>query len=239
MLRLRSAVFDVLFSLSVGVFSTLIVLSWPLPLPAREMVARWWGRVVLFLLRVICRIHYRVEGRENLPEGPAVILSKHQSTWETMAYRAIFPMQLSWVVKKSLLRIPFYGWALKALEEIGIDRDAGREALRQIERLGAEHIRAGRWVVIFPEGTRVPYGEVGRYAQGGARLANVAAVPVVPIAVDSGRCWPHRERLRYPGTITVRIGPPIDAAALGPARTTQAVRDWIEGEMQALAHHQA
>jgi len=96
LLRLRSLVFDLLFSLSVGVFSTLIVLSWPLPLPAREMVARWWGRVVLFLLRILCGIRYRVEGRENLPEGPAVILSKHQSAWETMAFRALFPMQLSW-----------------------------------------------------------------------------------------------------------------------------------------------
>jgi len=235
LLRIRSALFSALFSLSVGIFSTLIILSWPLPLPARERVARWWGRVVLFLLRAICGIRYRVEGMENLPPGPAVILSKHQSTWETMAFRAIFPMQLSWVVKESLLNVPFYGWALRALDEIGIDRDAGREALRQIERRGAEHIRAGRWVVIFPEGTRVPYGETGRYAQGGARLANVAGVPVVPVAVDSGRCWPHRDPLRYPGTITVRIGPPIEASELGPARTTQAVRDWIEGEMQALA----
>lgn len=239
MLRFRSALFSTLFSLSVGIFSTLILLCWPLPLSARERVARWWGRTVLFLLRVICGIRYRVEGMENLPEGPAVILSKHQSAWETMAFRAIFPMQLSWVIKDSLLRVPFYGWALRALEEIGIDRDAGREALRQIERRGAEHIRAGRWVVIFPEGTRMPYGEAGRYAQGGARLASVAGVPVVPVALDSGRCWPHRDPQRYPGTITVRIGPPIDSTGQSPARVTQQARDWIEAEMQVLAQTRA
>lgn len=234
MLRVRSALFDLLFSLSTFVFSTLILLAWPLPLAARERVARWWGRLVLGMLRWICGIRYRVEGLENLPDGPAVLLAKHQSTWETVAFRALLPMQLSWVVKKSLLDVPFYGWALRALEEIGIDRDAGREALRQIERRGSEHLRAGRWVVIFPEGTRVPFGEIGRYAQGGARLANVAGVPVVPVAVDSGRCWPHRDRLRYPGTITLRIGPPIDTTDQSPARVTQATRDWIEGEMRKL-----
>lgn len=234
MLRVRSALFGSLIALSTIVFSTLIVISWPLPLSAREVLARAWARSTLWLLRAICGVHYRVEGLENLPAGPAVILSKHQSAWETIAFRALFPMQLSWVVKKQLFRLPFYGWALKALEEIGIDRDAGREALRQIEQFGAKHLRKGRSVVIFPEGTRVPWGETGKYAQGGARLASVAGVPIVPVAVNSGRCWPNGDWLRYPGTITVRIGEPIETAGQSPALLTRAARDWIEEQMQAL-----
>lgn len=231
---LRSILFQFVFGLVTAIFALLILLTWPFPLSVREMVARAWCRLVLATLRVVCSVRYRVEGLDNLPRGPAVILSKHQSTWETIAFRPIFPVQLSWVIKKSLFRVPFYGWALKALEEIGIDRDAGREALRQIERLGSAHLRAGRWVVIFPEGTRTPWGEPGRYAQGGARLACATGAPVVPVAVDSGRCWPAGDWRRYPGTITVSIGPAIDTEGRNPAEVTRTTRDWIEDRMQAL-----
>lgn len=236
LVAVRSVVFYLFFFFSTAVFALLVLLVWPLPLAVREAVARTWCRFVLVLLRIVCGVRYRVEGFGNLPPGPAVILSKHQSTWETIAYRPIFPMQLSWVIKKSLFRIPFYGWALKALEEIGIDREAGREALRQIERHGLEHLQACRWVVIFPEGTRTRPGESGKYAQGGARLACAGAVPVVPVAVDSGHCWPADGWRKHPGTITVSIGPPIETAGRGPAEVTRLVRDWIEARMQALGH---
>lgn len=228
LVAVRSIVFHLVFLPSTAVFALLVLLAWPLPLSAREAVARTWCRFILVLLRVVCGVRYRVEGLEHLPPSPAVILSKHQSTWETIAYRAILPLRLSWVIKKSLFRIPFYGWALKALEEIGIDREAGREALRQIERFGLEHLRAGRWVVIFPEGTRTRPGESSKYAQGGARLACAAGVPVLPIAVDSGYCWPADGWRRYPGTITVTIGPAIDTTGRNPAEITRMARDWIE-----------
>lgn len=231
LVAVRSIVFHLVFLPSTVVFALLVLLAWPLPLSAREAVARTWCRFVLLLLRSVCGVHYRVEGFEHLPSRPAVILSKHQSAWETIAYRPIFPMQLSWVIKKSLFRVPFYGWALKALEEIGIDRDAGREALRQIERFGLEHLRAGRWVVIFPEGTRTRPGESGKYAQGGARLACAAGAPIVPVAVDSGHCWPADDWRRYPGTITVHIGPAIETAGGNPAEITRTARDWIEARM--------
>ncbi len=230
----RSILFQAVFAPATALFAVAVLATWPLPLSAREAVARTWCRLVLALLRVICGVRHRVEGLDDLPPGPAVILSKHQSAWETIAYRAIFPLRLSWVMKKSLFRIPFYGWALRALEEIGIDRDAGREALRQIERFGAAHLRAGRWVVIFPEGRRVTPGEAGKYAQGGARLACAAGVPVVPVAVDSGRCWPFPGWRKYPGTITVRVGPAIATEGRGPAEVTRLTRDWIEREMQEL-----
>ena len=230
----RSILFQALFAPATALFALLVLAAWPLPLSARESVARAWCRLVLVLLRVVCGVRCRVEGLERLPAGPAVILSKHESAWETIAYRAIFPVRMSWVMKKSLFRIPFYGWALRALEEIGIEQEGGREALRQVERYGAAHLQAGRWVVIFPEGRRVQPGKEGKYLPGGARLACAAGVPVVPVAVDSGRCWPYPGWRKYPGTITVRIGAPIDTTGRGPAEITRATRDWIEREMQAL-----
>ena len=230
----RSALFQALFAPATALFALPVLAAWPLPLSARESAARAWCRFVLLLLRAVCGVRYRVEGLERLPPGPAVILSKHESAWETIAFRAVFPLQLSWVMKKSLFRIPFYGWALRALEEIGIEQEGGREALRQVERFGSAHLRAGRWVVIFPEGRRVMPGEVGKYAQGGARLACAAGVPVVPVAVDSGHCWPYGDWRKYPGTITVRIGAPIPTEGRSPAEVTRLTRDWIEAEMQSL-----
>ena len=230
----RTVLFYVGLALVTPPFALLVMLCWPLPYAVREGVARIWCRAVLLVLRVSCGVCHRVEGLEHVPAGAAVLLSKHQSAWETIAYRTIFPAHLSWVIKRSLFRIPFYGWSLKALEEIGIDRASGREALREVEEKGTAHIRAGRWVVVFPEGTRVAPGEAGRYAQGGARLAIAAAVPVVPVAVNSGRCWPNNDWRKRPGTITVRIGPPIDTAGKSAAALNREARDWIEQAMQEL-----
>lgn len=210
------------------VFALLVIALRPLPYGMREATARLWCRCVLAWLRITCGVHHRVVGRERLPDGPAVILSKHQSAWETIAFRTIFPARLSWVVKRSLFRIPFYGWALKALEEIGIDRNAGRDALRQLEREGERHLQAGRWVVIFPEGTRVPVGETASHASGGARLACRCGVPVVPVTLDSGMCWPPGEWRKYPGTIELEIGPAIDTTGRGASEVSRLARRWIE-----------
>lgn len=224
----RSVIFYAGFGVITPVFALLVLLFWPLPYGLRESTARVWCRCVLAWLRLTCGVRHRVCGREYLPEKPAVILSNHQSTWETIAFRTIFPARLSWIIKRSLFRIPFYGWSLKALEEIGIDRDAGREALRQIEQEGSRHLAAGRWVVVFPEGTRMAPDESGRYGQGGARLANAAGVPVVPVALDSGRCWPNDDWRKYPGTITIEIGPAIETEGRSTAEVNRLTRDWIE-----------
>ena len=234
LIALRSAAFLLGLGVLTPILSLLIILAWPLPFAYRERIARGWCRSVLGWLRLTCGIRHRVEGEENLPDRPAVILSKHQSAWETIAFRTFFPAHLSWVVKRSLFRIPFYGWALKALQEIGIDRAAGREALRQLEEEGARHLASGRWVVVFPEGTRVAPGEAGKYAQGGARLAEAASAPVVPVALDSGRCWPRTDWRKYPGTITVAIGPLIETADKSPAAVNREARDWIEARVAEL-----
>ena len=233
-----TAVRSVLFYIGLGVATPLFALpllaAWPLPFGVRETIARGWCRTVLAWLRITCGIRHRVEGLEHLPRRPAVILSKHQSAWETIAYRTLFPAHLSWVLKRSLFRIPFYGWSLKALEEIGIDRGSGREALRQVEERGQSHLTANRWVVVFPEGTRVAPGETGKYAQGGARLAVAAGAPVVPVALNSGRCWGRDDWRKFPGTITVRIGPIIETEGKSAAVVNREARDWIEAQQGEL-----
>jgi 1-acyl-sn-glycerol-3-phosphate acyltransferase len=229
---------SVLFYLGLGVVTPLFALpllaAWPLPFWVREGIARGWCLTVLAWLRWTCGVRHRVEGLDNLPTGPAVILSKHQSAWETIAFRTVFPAHLSWVLKRVLFRIPFYGWSLKALEEIGIDRGSAREALRQVETKGQAHLADGRWVVVFPEGTRMPPGEAGKYAAGGARLAVAANVPVVPVALNSGRCWPKSDWRKYPGTITLRIGPSIGSDGLSAAEVNRRTRDWIETQQAEL-----
>ncbi len=197
----------------------------------REGTARLWCRASLLWLRVCCGVRHRVIGLENLPPGTAVVMSNHQSAWETIAYRTIFPARLSWVVKRELLRVPFYGMALKALEEISVGGQSPREAMREVEEHGGKHIRAGRWVVIFPEGMRVRHGELGRFLQGGARLSCANGVPAVPVAVDSGYCWPTQDWRKWPGQITVRIGPPIATAQRSPAEVSRLVREWIAEEL--------
>ncbi|MCG5541879.1 MULTISPECIES: lysophospholipid acyltransferase family protein [unclassified Halorhodospira] len=228
---LRSALFFAGFFAITPPFALLIFAFWRLPYGVREDTARLWCRANLLWLRVCCGVRYRVIGLEHLPPGPAVVMSNHQSAWETIAYRTIFPTRLAWVVKRELFRLPFYGMALKALEEIGVGEQSPREAMREVEEHGSTHIRAGRWVVIFPEGMRVRHGELGRFLQGGARLACANGVPVVPVAVDSGYCWPTQDWRKRPGLITVRIGPPIATTQRSPAEVNRLVWDWIAGEL--------
>jgi 1-acyl-sn-glycerol-3-phosphate acyltransferase len=180
-------------------------------------------------------IRYRVEGLEHLPSGSAVILAKHQSAWETIAFQQIFP-PLSFVLKRNLLYIPFFGWGLALFSPIAIDRAAGREALRQIEEQGRRRLQQGFWVLIFPEGTRMPPGVQGKYQIGGAWLAAKAGAPVVPVAHNAGEVWPKNALLKRPGTITVRIGPPIATAGRKPAEVLAETEAWIETEMKRLPH---
>ncbi len=163
----------------------------------------------MFLLKHLCGLDYRVEGREHLPGGAAIILSKHQSAWETIAFQEIFPPQ-TWVLKRELMWIPLFGWALALLRPIAIDRSAGRKAIEQVIEQGRERLQSGIWVVVFPEGTRVAPGTRKRYGMGGAVLAAETGYPVVPVAHNAGSFWPRRGFLKRPGTVRVVIGPVID-----------------------------
>ncbi len=233
MIFLRSLIFLLVKAVMTIPFSLITLMTFPLPAMLRYRVISQWSWIVTWLTRVIVGIRYRVEGLENLPAGSAVILSKHQSAWETIVFQQIFP-PLSFVLKKNLLYIPFFGWGLALFSPIAIDRGAGREALKQIEAQGKERLKSGFWVLIFPEGTRVAPGESGKFQIGGAWLAVKAGVPVVPVAHNAGRFWPKNGFRKYPGEIVVKIGAPIPTEGRKAAQVLAESETWIEQAMRDL-----
>ena len=235
MIALRSGLFALALALVTPPYALLALASAPLPRHARYRVISGWSKIMLWLLRHLCSVRWRVEGREHLPRRPAVILSKHQSAWETLAFQSIFPPQVH-VLKRELLWIPFFGWGLALMSPIAIDRARGIAAMRQIARKGKERLAQGFWVVIFPEGTRVAPGAKRKYQLGGAWLAAHAGAPVVPVAHNAGRVWPRKSFLKYPGRITVRIGPAIESAGRDPEAINALAEEWIESQQEELDH---
>ncbi len=230
---IRSLIFAVLQTLLTIVFSVVALFSFPFSAFARYRLITGYNRAVMGLARGVLGIRYVVEGREHLPDRPAIILAKHQSAWETVAFLLLFP-PVSPVIKQELLRVPFFGWGFRLLNPIAIDRSAGREALKQIVRQGKEKLAQGFWVLVFPEGTRVAPGEKGRYGIGGSWLAVEAGAPVVPVAHNAGEVWPKNAFIKRPGTVTVRIGPALETAGKTAAELTREVEAWIETEMARL-----
>ncbi len=231
-MAIRSLLFTIVFIPSVVLWGTLISLSFPLSFHARFRLVNVWVHLMLFWLRVTCGIRHEVTGLENLPaEGqPAIVMAKHQSTWETIAFQAIFP-PLVWVLKQELLKLPFFGWGLQMLKSIAIDRSAGRKAVVQVVKQGIDRLQMGLWVVIFPEGTRVAPGRRGRYKLGGAMLAAKSGYPVVPVAHNAGEHWPKRMFKKRPGVIRVSIGPIIETEGRKADEILSEVENWIESEM--------
>lgn len=234
MILVRSLIFFVLMTLVVVVFGVLLTLLGWLPTGWKEAIANTWADVTLWLLKVVCRLDYRVEGRENLPEGGVIIMAKHQSAWETIALRSIVRGRQSWVLKRELMWLPVFGWALAVLRPIAIDRSAGRRAVGKVVEQGKRYLEQGRRVMIFPEGTRTAPGVPGRYGKGGAILAEHTGMPVIPVAHNAGVFWKRRGILKYPGTIEVRIGPPIATTGRKATAIIRDVEAWIEGEMKKL-----
>ncbi len=233
---LRSTLFA-LFQVAVTLpYSFVALATFPLKAPARYRVISSWSRLMLLAAEKICGIRYCVLGAERLPPPPYIVLAKHQSTWETLAFQSIFPPQV-WVVKRELLWIPFFGWGLAMLAPIAIDRASKQRALRQMLEQARDRLARGFCIVIFPEGTRVPPGARGVYQPGGAWLAAKTATPVVPVAHNSGELWRRNAFLKRPGTITVSIGAPIETRDLEPEALNRRVEDWIEGEMQRIGRH--
>jgi 1-acyl-sn-glycerol-3-phosphate acyltransferase len=192
-----------------------------------------YNHLVIWLARWVLGIRYVVEGREHLPQQPAIILAKHQSAWETVAFLCLFP-PVSPVIKQELLKVPFFGWGFRLLSPIAIDRSAGREALKQIVSQGRDKLAQGFWVLVFPEGTRVAPGEKGKYGIGGGWLAAETGAPIVPIAHNAGEVWPKNAFVKRGGLVTVRIGPVIDSTGKSAAELTRAAEAWIETEMTRL-----
>lgn len=233
---IRSALYLLLATLLTAPFGLLVTLAVVFPMRVRFALIALWRAGFMALCKYVLGLDYQVIGRENIPATPSVILSKHQSAWETVSLQEIFP-PLVFVLKKSLLMIPFLGWAFAAVKMISIDRGAGRDALRQVVRQGCERLRAGYWVVIFPEGTRIAPGERRRFKTGGAHLAVKAGAAAVPVAHNAGEYWARNAFVKKPGKITVSIGPAIDTRGKSADEVTALAEAWIENEMRRLSPH--
>jgi 1-acyl-sn-glycerol-3-phosphate acyltransferase len=229
----RSVLFAIALIIVTPPYALIALASAPLPRMMRYRIISGWSRLIVWLARIILGIEWRVEGRENLPSRPAVILAKHQSAWETLAFQHIFPPQVH-VLKRELLWIPFFGWGLALMSPIAIDRRRGVAALRSIARRGQKRLEQGFWVVVFPEGTRVAPGESRDYQPGGAWLAAASGAPVVPVAHNAGLYWPRNAFLKRAGTVTIRIGPSIDSTKCDPLTINAMAKEWIEEQQKAL-----
>jgi 1-acyl-sn-glycerol-3-phosphate acyltransferase len=198
-----------------------------------------WLQVAVSGARWICGVRHRIQGMENLPSAAqaraaVILVSKHQSTFETFAYPTIMPHPMAYVFKRELLYVPFFGWAMSRLDMIHIDRSKHAEAWNRVAEQGRRLAEEGIWVIMFPEGTRIPRGERGRYKTGATRLAVDTGVPIVPIAVTSARCWPRRSFLLRPGVVDVSIGRPIPVDGRDPESLMREAEAWIESEMRRL-----
>jgi 1-acyl-sn-glycerol-3-phosphate acyltransferase len=225
---LASLFFTIFLFLWTGCYAVMFVIVGAfMPFRARAMMARGWGRVLLVVLRLTCRLDYRIEGRERLPPGNHIALLKHSSSWETFAQVVLLPDQV-WVLKRELTWVPFLGWALRFMRAIAVDRGAGGAAVRSVLVQGKSRLAEGPWVVIFPEGTRMAPGQTRRYGISGALLAAENNRFIVPVAHDAGYYWPRRGLYKKPGTIRVVIGPPIVAAGRDAREVNAEAQNWIE-----------
>jgi len=238
--------FYALRSLLHLLFMAITVVPWALavllaaPFVSRTRVYRMcaaWLATSVWAGGWLLGIRNRVTGWEHLPQGsldPAVLLVKHQSVWETFSLPALMPHPLAFVFKKELLYIPFFGWAMWRMDMIHIDRAQRNQAFAKVVQQGRRLLNAGTWVIMFPEGTRIARGQAGQYKSGGTRLAVQTGVPVIPIAVNSARCWPAKAFIKRPGVVDISIGPPIASAGRDPEELMREVQDWIEAEMRRL-----
>lgn len=231
----RSILFALFQSVVTAIYAVLVLLAFWVPRLPRFKFITGWCALNLAGARWICGIRHRVIGRENIPPrgAPHIVMSKHSSTWETLALNFLFP-PLAFVAKKELLSIPFFGWAFKLASPIVIDRKAGKDAMQQIVEQGRERIEQGFWIVVYPEGTRIRAGKRAHYKTGGARLAIALDIPIVPVAHNAGYLWPKGILGKRAGTVTVSIGPPISPEGRDMQRLTNEVESWIENEVARL-----
>lgn len=229
----RSLLFAIALVVLTPPYSIVALATFPLPPLARYRIIAGWSRAVIWLAKTVAGIRYRVEGLERLPKRPAIILSKHQSAWETLAFQTIFPPQVL-VLKRELLWIPFFGWGLALMSPIAIDRSRGVRALKRMAEQGAARLSQGFWIAIFPEGTRVAPGLRGTYHAGGAWLAVRTGAPVVPVAHNAGLYWGRKAFLKRPGEVTVVVGEPISPQGLMPEQLNKQVEGWIESTTAKL-----
>ena len=233
MLRIRCIVFAVAVALLTIVWAIVSLLAVVLPHRARYYVISRWNVMTRWLLKSVIGLDYRIEGSHNIPDTPCIVFCKQESAWETIILPIHFAPQ-TWVLKRELLWLPFFGWGLALLAPIAIDRNAINNALQQVIEKGANRLARNMWVVIFPEGTRVAPGARKRYKRGGASLAAATGTPVLPIALNSGDFWGRNSFIKYPGTIDMVVGPIIETKGLNAAQISQQAEDWIESTVHRL-----
>ncbi|QCU89480.1 lysophospholipid acyltransferase family protein [Thiomicrorhabdus sediminis] len=224
---LRSVLF------SIGQVSTLVLFSLlgqftrPFSFATRYNFMRYWAHFCIWWVKITCGIKYNVHGADNINTDKAgLILARHESAWETFALQEIFPRQ-AYVLKRELLKIPFFGWGMALLRPIAIDRGAGRQALNQLVKEGQQRLQDGDWVVVFPEGTRMPSGKLGKINIGGAMLASKAGAPVYLVAHNAGSVWPKNSFIKKPGVVDIYISEPLDASAMSAAEINQQIESWF------------
>ena len=232
---LRSLLLFIFTIVTVIPFAFLSIVMLPMPLHWRYWLVIQWPRMQVHAARAICGVQWTVQGMDRLPDGPCVLLSKHQSAWETMFFPSVMPRELCYVYKRELHFVPFFGWGLASLRMIHIDRSKAQDAFESVVEQGSQRLAEGRWIIMFPEGTRVAVGKVGRYKNGGSRLATRLGVPVVPIAHNAGERWPRNSFLKTPGLITVSIGPAIETTGKTADAVMREVQTWIETEMRRIS----
>jgi 1-acyl-sn-glycerol-3-phosphate acyltransferase len=230
---LRSVIFTSLLFATAVPYSVGVLLVRPFNYPLSYRIARAWGQLIMALAEAICGLRYQVEGAEHLPRENAIVLMKHSSAYETIAQLVIFPRQC-WVLKRELIWTPFFGWALGALHPIAINRKAGNSAVGQVLEQGAKRLRDGHWVMIFPEGTRMPPGQTRRYGISGTLLAQRTGKLLVPVAHDAGDFWPRRGLRKRPGVVRFCIGPPVNPAGREPREVNGEIQAWIEAKVAEL-----
>jgi len=233
MILIRSLIYFLGQIVSAVVISVLAVISLALPRTMRDAIIGSWARFNIWSLQKICGVHYRIQGQENIPDCPTIVLSNHQSAWETLCFQLFFP-PVSFVLKRQLLWIPFFGWGLAAYRPIAIDRSNKRKALDQLITQGKDRMAEGRWLVIYPEGTRMSPDAPGKFQIGGAMIAAKSGAPILPIAHNAGLFWPKNGFLKYPGTIDVVFGPVIETEGRKARDINEQAENWIKQTLAKL-----
>jgi len=232
---IRSFIFLIVMAVATVIWAPISMLFAFLPYNQRYYITARWNVFIIWAAKVICGIRYQTRGFENFPDTPAILLAKHQSAWETIFLLMATPRPLVFVFKKEITYIPFFGWAISMLRMIPIDRSKGKDAFSQVVVQGKKRLADGQWIIMFPEGTRIPVGQKGNYKGGGARQAVETQAPVVPIALNSGECWPKNSFIKKPGTVTVSVGKPISSEGKNAVELMQEVEAWIEAEMRVIS----
>lgn len=237
MSTIRGWIYYIVLAITLIPLAIALIILYPASVSLRYQLAVSWARFMLKMGEVICGMRYQFKGTENFPtDGTSVlVLSKHQSAWDIFALASLIPHQASFVYKKELHYVPVFGQALATLHMMAIDRKKGSRAYEQFMNQGKDFMKRGWWLAMFPEGTRTAPGVKTHYKSGGARFAVATSTPIIPIALNSGECWPRNSISKKPGLITVSVGPMIKTEGRGFEDVQAELVNWIEGEMHVIS----